>query len=194
MIELWERNGHEVTDAEGGALARLARAVPEGQLIIEVGSYRGRSTCFLAAGSAQGGRADVYAVDLWTAAPEMQADRKGKLKRRPYRSAEARQAFDEAVRRYGHGLVHAIQGASIEVAETFGPGVAGLVFIDASHAAADVAADCRAWAPTIASGGIIAFHDWDFPGVRAGVDAGLDHGEWRHIATAERIHVLQRAD
>src|SRR5689334_8265806 len=46
------------------ALFRLAAELPEKARIVELGSYLGASTCFLAAGAAQrNGR--VIAIDLW---------------------------------------------------------------------------------------------------------------------------------
>src|SRR5690554_3594375 len=51
--------------SEGARLAHLASLVPADQAIVEIGSYKGKSTAFLAAGAKAGHRPTVHAVDLW---------------------------------------------------------------------------------------------------------------------------------
>ena len=48
---------------ESKALYELALKVPEGQAIIEIGSWCGRSTCALALGSKHGNNVPVYSID-----------------------------------------------------------------------------------------------------------------------------------
>jgi MMP 1-O-methyltransferase len=55
-VEGWLRT------AEGDLLYRLARQCRAG-CIVEIGSYQGKSTTFLAAGSEAGGHVPVYAID-----------------------------------------------------------------------------------------------------------------------------------
>ena len=49
-------------DGEGALLFELARDVNRG-VIVEVGSFRGKSTVYLARGALAGSRAHVYAID-----------------------------------------------------------------------------------------------------------------------------------
>ena len=44
-------------------LYRLASEVPEGQVIVEIGSYRGATTCALALGSNAGNGVEVFSID-----------------------------------------------------------------------------------------------------------------------------------
>jgi predicted O-methyltransferase YrrM len=186
---LWERDGHEVTDEEGECLASLARRVAPGLCIVEVGSYRGRSTSFLAQGSHEGHAVPIYAVDLWTDAPELQATRKGNLKPYPYRLSETRAAFDDAMSYHGHGLVTAIQGDSVTVAKAFRQPV-GLLFLDGSHAYGDVYADLTAWSPKVPYGGKIALHDWHFRAVRKAARRTL-RPDFMTVDHVGRIRVVQ---
>lgn len=51
-----------------------------------------------------------------------------------------------------------------------------LVFIDSSHVRAETAAEFEAWRPALATGGVVAFHDYrnpDFPGVEEAIHADL---------------------
>lgn len=195
MITLWERNVLEVTDEEGAILASLARRVPADRCIVEVGSYRGRSTCFLAGGSDEGQRAPIYAVDLWTDAPDEQVNRKGKLRPRPYNLSESREAFDAAVEEHGRGLVTPVQGSSVAVAALFQWPV-GLLFLDGSHAYKDVLHDLLHWAPKVAVGGYVALHDWHFKAVRKATrrTLGKEPDKWLAIQKVGRIKVIQRDD
>lgn len=189
---LWKRDALEVTDGEGALLEALARAVPRGQVVVEIGSYRGRSTCFLARGSRAGSGAPIYAVDLWTDGPGYAVVEVGSRLDRPYAEQSTRQAFDDAVAQHGHGLVTALQGASTGVAESFEDPV-GLLHIDGSHATADVLADIAAWCPKVAARGVVAFHDFTAGVVRTAVSRTLDADlAWRQAATLERIGVYRR--
>jgi hypothetical protein len=57
---------------EGYALFQLAKAGPSTGKIVEIGSFMGRSTCWLAAGSKAAGRRPVVAVDHFRGSPEHQ--------------------------------------------------------------------------------------------------------------------------
>src|SRR5262245_32629787 len=61
-----------LTDLEGYALLLLAAQGPGLGQIVEIGSYLGRSTAFLAAGSRLAGREKVTAVDHFLGSPEHQ--------------------------------------------------------------------------------------------------------------------------
>jgi MMP 1-O-methyltransferase len=192
MSAALERNDWEVTDAEGGLLrnwARLANAA-----IVEIGSYRGRSTCFLAEGSHEGHRVPVYAIDLWESGPGYASIAPGHRRPRPYAQRATREAFDDAVRAHGHGLVRPIQGASVEVAATFDEPI-GLLHIDGSHATPDVIADVRAWSPKVERGGVIVFHDADKRTVKDGIAATLDKSPrfWNCVHASGRVAAYRRS-
>lgn len=51
-----------ISDAEGELLYRLAKDVPEGQVIVEVGRGKGKSIAWLAKGSEAGGQNKVYSI------------------------------------------------------------------------------------------------------------------------------------
>jgi MMP 1-O-methyltransferase len=191
MTTALQRNDWEVSDAEGRLLRKWARSA--NAAIVEIGSYRGRSTCFLAEGSHQGRGVPVYAVDLWESGPGYASIAPGHMRPRPYAERETRELFDEAALLHGHGLIHPLQGASVEVAKTFIERV-GLLHIDGSHATAAVIADVRAWSPKVVKRGVVVFHDADKHTVKAGIDVtlGKHPRHWRRIHARGRVAAYRR--
>ena len=158
----------QVLAREGLLLRRLARSVSLPNVIVELGSYTGKSTCCLAVGSAEGQRARVYAIDLWTTGTydenrrfyqydpaSSEPQQNSKFSRQPALDLfnERRALYDPA------GLIHPITGLTTKIAEVFDQPV-GLLFIDADHTYEAVKADFEAWAPKVVPGGVIALHDY----------------------------------
>ena len=143
--------------AEARALRRLAREVGAGRSIVEVGSYRGRSTVALALGARRGSGAIVYAVDPH--APFVGA-RGGRF------GPQDRAAFYANVVRAGVGESIALVGLpSSMAARGWTRADVGLLFLDGDHRYEAVRADFEAWAPHLSEGAIVAFDDCDFADV-----------------------------
>lgn len=153
----------------GDALSQLARAVPAGQAVVEIGSYRGKSTCYLAAGAQSGAKGMVYAVDPW--------DSPGNATGR-FEFAHPR-TFVAFLRQTGEAgfrdAITPIRGFSTTVAKSWPlKRSIGLLYVDGSHLEPDVRDDVAAWSPFLASGAVMAFDDYDTPrnpGVKKVVDA-----------------------
>jgi predicted O-methyltransferase YrrM len=150
---------------EGYLLYRLAAQGPGLGAIVEIGSYCGRSTAFLAAGSKSVHREQVIAIDHFRGSPEHQAGarfasaalaRDGTTFERFRDNLERVQLFDQ---------VQPIQAASLETASRWSAPVR-LLFIDGEHAYESVRGDFSAWTPFVVSGGLVALHDvGEAPGV-----------------------------
>lgn len=175
---------------EGARLAFLASEVPEGQHIVEVGAYKGKSACFLARGSKAGARVPVHSVDFWEASgQEFQRHFEG------YARFAEEEVFETYERQLSEARVKSMvevhKGASADVAATWGLPI-GLLFVDADHHYDAVTADIAAWLPHLAEGGAVAFHDyWNgrFPGVAQAVHelvaklpASVEVTRTRHLA------------
>lgn len=158
-----------LSEAEGlclGALAAEAAAGGRGPLV-EIGAYQGRSTLFLAAGVAAaaartGAGAVLVSVDHHRGSEEMQA---GWEHHDPSLVDPATGQMDSLGRFRANiaaagaeDLVIAFVGASA-VAAALLAGPAALVFIDGGHGDAVAWGDYRAWAPKVAPGGLLVFHD-----------------------------------
>lgn len=130
-------------------LMQLASRAGEG-VIVELGSYRGRSTIALALGSRRGAAAPVYAI-------EPHAEFTGVLGARF--GPGDRLAFERNVERAGvAGLVHLISRPS-EAAATAWTESIGLLWIDADHAYEAVSRDFALWTRYLTPAGRIALDD-----------------------------------
>jgi MMP 1-O-methyltransferase len=128
-----------LTDEEGEALYDLARACTGKGVIVEIGSWKGKSTICLGLGSRAGASLPVYAVDP-------HAD---------YRFGD----FRTNVERAGIAdLVRPIASLSQPAADQFEEPIE-LLFVDGSHEYELVLEDFEKWVPKVVEGGWVAFHD-----------------------------------
>lgn len=162
-----------ITHEKGCALAALAADVPPNQAIVEVGSYKGKSTCYLAYGAKHGAGAFVVAVDAW----DLPGNTTGRF---GYAEPGTRDAFEAQVRAAKlWGRVTPLHAFSVDAAAEYEGDAIGLLFIDADHEAASVKADFDAWAPYLASHALVVFDDYGTarnPGVAQVVDALVASG------------------
>ncbi len=138
----------EILAEEGLLLAEFAAAVPEGQIIVEIGAYKGKSSCYLAAGARAGRGVLVYSVDLWLQSPWAQ-----------YADPEVNAAWENNV--WCLGLVGQVLpvAADTALAAREIDGEVGLLFVDSDHSYKGVCRDIDIWAPRVALDGVMAFHD-----------------------------------
>ena len=128
-----------LTDEEGEALYELARGCGGRGAIVEIGSWKGKSTICLGLGSRAGNGLPIYAVDPHT----------------DYRFGD----FKANVERAGiDELVTAVPSLSQAAADDFHEAVE-LLFVDGSHEEALVREDFDKWVPKVVEGGWVAFHD-----------------------------------
>ena len=147
--------------AEGLALSdAAARYSPRGP-VLEIGSYCGKSTIYLAAAARAAGQL-VVTVDHHRGSEEHQPGWEyhdpalvdpaiGRLDTLPsLRATLARAGLEE------HVVV--VVGRSADVARLWATPL-GLVFIDGGHTEAAAVTDYQSWAPWVAVGGALAIHD-----------------------------------
>jgi predicted O-methyltransferase YrrM len=126
-------------------LAEMAAKVPAGGTVVEIGSYKGRSSCALPGNTA----AAVYSVDIWS---ECGTDG---------------WYFDVWRDNTAHlDNVTPVNRASIWAAREFAEQgkTFAAIFIDAAHDEYNVRQDIAAWRPLLAPGGIFCGHDYGFAG------------------------------
>jgi predicted O-methyltransferase YrrM len=129
---------------EAALLYRLARRVPEGAAIAEIGRFKGGSTLLLASALSAG--AELWSYDLHVA---IRGDLSG-----PQLDAELGTALD----RYGlTERVHLVVGDSRTVEPP--PRAPHLVFVDGDHTYEGARADYERWSVLVAPGGHLLFHD-----------------------------------
>lgn len=147
-------------DALAVAAAEACAALP-GLPIVEVGSYCGRSTLWLAAAARPAG-AVVFAVDHHRGSEENQPgwehhdptlvdERTGRL--------DTLGEFRRAIADAGvEDVVVAVVGPSVTVARHWNA-AAAMVFIDGGHGEQPARDDYEGWARHVAVGGVLAIHD-----------------------------------
>jgi predicted O-methyltransferase YrrM len=120
-------------------LYRIARSGPGEGVIIEIGSFRGRSTLCMATGVRGRRPTQIVAVDPHVYGTE------GELR--------------ENLAHFGMSdVVDVTVAPSVEAAARWS-GPARLVFVDGHHSKESVEADVAAWLPFLAPGGFLVLHD-----------------------------------
>jgi len=136
-----------VSDAEAAKLIELAAGVSEDGCIVEVGSYRGRSTCALAIG-AKGAR--VYAIEPHESFAGVLGGSFGPPDRRAFFENLLRVGVVEKVRLVNLSAEVVCKGWTLPI---------GLLWIDGDHSEEGVRRDFCAFEPFLHPGGVVAFHD-----------------------------------
>lgn len=150
---------------EGYTLYRYAKRAEHP--IVEIGSWMGRSTLFLAYGAWKGTRQRVYAIDTW----EGSTEHKG--------MKELSSLEDDFLRNIASAGFPAdvmmLKGDSQELDIEYLPKKIGVLFIDGAHDYESVRADFLRYSPLVAHNGIVMFHDaaWWAPGVEQFISEGL---------------------
>jgi MMP 1-O-methyltransferase len=139
LVEGW------LSDAQGRALFRAAADTRGRGAIVEIGSWKGRSTTWLASGARLAGHG-VYAID-----PHRRS--------REYPEAETEAEFLANLARNGlaavvEPLVMTSDDAAARIA-----GPVELLFIDGDHSYEAVRRDAELWLPRLIDGGTVMFHD-----------------------------------
>jgi predicted O-methyltransferase YrrM len=186
--------------AEGLALFRAAAAYAPAGPVLEVGTYCGKSTIYLAAAARPSGQA-VITVDHHHGSEENQPGweyhdpalvdpRTGRLDTLPHLRASLGDAGVE-------DDVIVIVGRSAQVARVWRTPL-GFLFIDGGHSEAAASADYECWAPWVAPGGALAILDV-FPDPADGGQApygiylrALASGAFTEAAVEGSLRVLER--
>jgi predicted O-methyltransferase YrrM len=185
---------------EGAALSAVAAAYSAAGPIVEIGTYCGKSTIYLAAAASQAGQV-VLTVDHHRGSEENQPGWEyhdpalvdpatGRLDTLPhFRATLAGLGLDEDV--------IAIVGRSADVARLWRAPL-GMLFIDGGHSEAAARADYEGWAPHVARGGALAIHDV-FPDPADGGQApyhiylrALASGAFTEVAVEGSLRLLER--
>lgn len=185
---------------EGLALYEATRGRLGEGVAVEIGSYCGKSTIFLAAAAGEtGGR--VVTVDHHRGSEEHQPG----WEYHDPGLVDARTGKLDTLREFRHTIADAgledhtiaVVGSSENLAAIWRTPVA-LLFIDGGHSEQAANADYEGWAPWVMPGGILAIHDV-FPDPADGGRPpyhiylrALESGRFREISGTGSLRVLQR--
>jgi hypothetical protein len=161
------------------------REANEGDTLVEVGAWLGRSTAFLGERvKASGKRLKVLAVDTFRGSP----DEPSMVASAEALGGSVRPFFERNMRLAGVlEFVEIWETRSLDAASAVRDGSCALVFIDADHRYESVRADIRAWISKVRPGGMLAGHDcYTYPEVFAAVHDELPK---QFITTDENVWI-----
>ena len=171
-----------LSEAQGIALYRLARRNLRGD-VLEIGSFCGKSTLFLALGCKHSG-GNVITID-----PHKPISDGGKEQYDPDfqpRVTRTLEEFTNNVQCSGLGdRIKPFVGTSEDAKKAYGILALKLLFIDGSHDFSDVLLDYSLWHDMIVPGGYLVFHDSNFDGVSRVIHHHLDRSRYQLDGTIE---------
>ena len=148
---------------ERGYLFQLASDLPANAQVVEVGSWMGASTCFIA-GGLKGDAARIFAVDNFQGLSSCAEDAAwynrhfqrlgGKSTLEIFRANFAALGFSPRSEPVVSDSLAAAQSLAAK------RGAIDFIFIDGDHSYAACKADIDAWSPFVKRGGLMAFHDF----------------------------------
>jgi predicted O-methyltransferase YrrM len=140
-----------LTRQEGALLYRLAGKTTGLGVIVEIGSWQGKSTIYIArALKATGKKTRFYAVDPHVGSEEHQE---------PGKKVWTFDMFEKNIKRAD--VAEFVTPTVLYSADFAGKlnDAVELIFIDGAHDYASVEIDIKAWLPKVVEGGTLAFHD-----------------------------------
>lgn len=163
------------------ALYMLASECPAGATAVEIGSYRGASSVYIAA-ALQAKRGRLVCVDTWRndTMPEGARDMLNEFK---------------ANTRYLENSISMLRKPSYELTQAEIPRPLWFAFIDGDHSYEAARGDYLIVRDAVPVGGVIAFHDFTrhFPGVTRAVGEALAEGKWTVGGCVHSLIWLRRA-
>ncbi|MSU51714.1 MAG: class I SAM-dependent methyltransferase [Opitutus sp.] len=148
---------------ERGYLFQLAGDLPVNAQVIEVGSWMGASTCFIA-GGLKGAGAKIFAVDNFQGLSTCGED--AAWYERHFQQLGAKSTLEIFQRNFSDlgfpSRAEPVVNDSLAAAKQLAAkrGAIDFIFIDGDHSYGACKADIGAWAPFVKRGGVMAFHDF----------------------------------
>jgi predicted O-methyltransferase YrrM len=139
------------------------QSASDGDVFVEVGCWMGKSAVFMAEMIKQSGKKiHFFAVDIWE-----DFEQEGQTHCAPYGEFLKNMAPLKE-------FIHIIKADSAKAAELFDDNSIDFLFIDANHQYEYVKSDINSWMSKVR--GVMAGHDYDWPGVKQAVTELLpDH-------------------
>jgi len=172
--------GGWLSSIEANLLYNLAKKNPYDGVIVEIGSWKGKSTICLGIGSMENNRNKIIAIDPHTSHCE-------KLKTYLYENEVS--TFSEFQKNIKQAkidhLIEPIVDFSFNAVHQVNKSI-DLIFIDGSHKYEDVLKDLQMFFPKVREGGVIAFHDTN--------DGGPNKVVLEHLFSSNNFKNVKFAD
>lgn len=138
-----------LSDNEGEFLHKAAKEITAEGVIVEIGSFQGKSTIYLASAVVQKQTPQVYAVDPHSGGQVLASEF----------SPPTYKSFIKNLSLAGvRNVVKPIRAYSWDAVKKWHLPIC-MLFIDGDHSSEAVKKDVNDWLPFVSPGGIIAFHD-----------------------------------
>lgn len=135
---------------EGVFLFNAASKLPDSAIIVEIGSYKGRSTIWLSSALENKTNSKVYAIDPHTGSPEVKNE---------YGNIDTYADFIENIKSAGvENKIIPIRKESLKALKNFDKDI-DLLFIDGSHTFEATKEDFIGWSKKLKPGGWMILHD-----------------------------------
>ncbi|ADU61123.1 MAG: class I SAM-dependent methyltransferase [Pseudodesulfovibrio sp.] len=174
----------------------LAEYGPGEGAVVEIGSFLGKSTCWLALGAKAAGREAITAVDYFKPMTFM-ATSEDPMDQAIAKAGSTLPFFKEHIRTFGvEDFVSPIVTDSRSAAEAWDGRQIRLLFIDGHHEYNSVKTDFSLWSPFVQQGGIIIFHDYcqSWPGVIQFYDEMMSSTDgYRELFTCHSMKVVAKS-
>ncbi len=190
-----------LAEAEGLRLFEIAVASSRQAPCLEIGSYCGKSTIFIAEGCRLSAEHPLFAVDHHRGSAEQQLGQ-------PYFDSELFDHREGVVNTFNHFTRNVRRAALTDwvipiVADSrrvsrYWPAVKlSLLFIDGGHSEADAFGDFDGWQPHVISGGYLCIHDIFTDPAKGGqapyhvLEHALATNDWEFVDLVESLGVLR---
>lgn len=148
-----------------GFYSYLVTILPNNSHIVEVGSWKGRSSAYMAVEIVNSNKRIKFdCVDTWLGSPNEEHHQQDQL-------VKEDKLYDlflsniEPVK----DIINPVRMSSMDASKLYEDKSIDVVFIDACHDYECVKEDITAWLPKVKTGGIISGHDIDWPGVNKAI-------------------------
>ncbi|MFC1631538.1 class I SAM-dependent methyltransferase [Candidatus Omnitrophota bacterium] len=164
---------------ESKLLFQIARSLKNNAVIVEIGSFLGKTTCFIAEGIGNK-QIQFLTVDTWN------NDKK------PGGHKDVYDEYLENTKAY-KGKFTPLRGYSYDIVKTWPQQrKINFLFIDGDHSYEGMKRDIEDWLPLVKDKGIVCFHDYrDAPGVIKAVDEARKQGRLKFIRQVTSIYMAQ---
>ena len=174
-----------LSDEEGEFLYKTSKNCVGKGVIVEIGSWKGKSTVYLAKGSKAGNNIAIYAIDPHQ---KTQAHRDLKV-------VNTFNEFKKNIKEAGvDDIIEPIVKTSKEASKNWDK-LIEFLWIDGDHSFPMVKLDFDLWVPYLVRGGIIAFHDAVFGGSKKVVcNLALKSNNFINAGLIDSIFYAKKSD
>jgi predicted O-methyltransferase YrrM len=160
---------------------KAIKSLKDNAVVVEIGAYKGKSTCFIAEGL-KGISSTLYMIDTWFNDGGMRETR-----------ADTFPEFLMNISSWRDNIVP-LRGFSAEVRKTW-PSERKIDFlwIDGDHSYEGVKRDIDDWLPLVKNNCFVCFHDYrEYPGVKKAVDEKILEGEIKPVKKQGNIFLTKK--